>query len=70
MLYRLLTHTVCEQATMGVFTGNYQFCSVSQLSISTIAESNISNSAQDRDLLSQLPQQLPQALKPWKSPSI
>ena len=26
MLYRLLTHTVCEQATMGVFTGNDHFC--------------------------------------------
>ena len=28
------------------------------------------SSAQDRDLLSQLPQQLRQALKPWKSQSV
>ena len=46
MLYRLLTHTVCEQATMGVFNWNDPFCIVStrvpQLTSSTIAESNIS----------------------------
>ena len=56
MLYRLLTHTVCEQATMGVFIGNDQFFSVSTrvspLTSSTIAESNICKQCQDRDLLS------------------
>ena len=68
MLYRLLTLTVCEQATMRVFNGNDQFCSIStrvpELAISTIAESNISKQCP------QLPQQLRQALNPWKSPSI
>ena len=44
-------------------------CAVSQNTISTIAESNISNRAQDQDLLTQLPQQLLQALKPRKSSS-
>ena len=28
LLYRLLTHPVCEQVTLGVFIGNNQFCSV------------------------------------------
>ena len=42
----LLTHPVCKQVTtMGIYTGNDQFCSVNtrlpHLTISTFAESNI-----------------------------